>query len=112
MGWRAAVAANELSARPPGEIVGALRAMFLDGNQSWSAHRPRASPTGSPPACAPSGTGHVNDGEDIVDRAHGAPMTAIALAYDDRATEVVVGALWVFTSAMRGGAAAWGAGAS
>lgn len=77
-GWAAVVDAGELGECPPGLIVGALRALVPRGN-------PRLV---DPLALHLSdritrrlrrliGTDHPNDGEDIIERAHGALMAAI-----------------------------------
>ncbi len=78
VGWKAVVAAAELGDCPPGEIVGALRALYLDGDrrlvQALTLH---VSDRVTRRLRRLIGTNHPNRGEDVVERAHGVIMDAI-----------------------------------
>ncbi len=77
-GWAAVVAAGELGDCPPGEIVGALRALFLDGDQRLvQALTLHVSDRITRRLRRLIGTDHPNRGEDIIERAHGLIMAAI-----------------------------------
>ena len=77
-GWAAAVAADQLGDCPPGEIVGALRALFLDGDQRLvQALTLHVSDRITRRLRRLIGTDHPNQGEDVVERAHGVIMDAI-----------------------------------
>jgi len=77
-GWKAVVANRELGDCPPGEIVGALRALYLDGDrrlvQALTLH---ISDRITRRLRRLIGTDHPNDGEDIIERAHGVLLNAI-----------------------------------
>ncbi len=77
-GWAAVVAAGELGECAPGEIVGALRALFLDGDQRLvQALTLHVSDRITRRLRRLIGTNHPNQGEDIIERAHGLIMAAI-----------------------------------
>ena len=77
-GWGAVVAAGELGTCPPGVVVSALRALYLDGDrrlvQTLTIH---ISDRITRRLRRLIGADHPNGGEDIIERAHGALMHAI-----------------------------------
>ena len=77
-GWATVAAAGDLGDCPPGLIVGAMRALFLDGDQRLvQALTLHVSDRITRRLRRLIGTGHPNQGEDVVERAHGVIMDAI-----------------------------------
>ena len=89
-GWAAAVAAGDLGDCPPGLIVGALRALFQDGDRrlvrDLTLH---VSDRVTRRLRRLIGTDHPNSGEDIIERAHGALMTAVFDPESDDGADLV-----------------------